>query len=269
VIAGLVPDGFMVPFPTQDYVHQSFDLHLVDNSIYTGGQEQEGQGWTKIPGDATVRIDDGNEPLRALADAQTAMHTYSNGTTRVQVVTYPANATGASDRSGRAASALAYVTDVSAGMRFSPQDNFYSADVVRDGAIQHQSTGTQCWYGTGSGNAAAGQRTCLGGPVAQAASPQLGAPVKYVARDWQVNLLAPRGQQGDCQSRDVATGTVRFSTAGDATLIVNLQPNPGAVVTATGAVAADSVHIATRLCNTSTDPVRWTGPTMVTFTQLP
>jgi hypothetical protein len=262
VIAGLVPDGYMVPFPTQDYVHQTFELNIVDNSIYTGGVEQDGSGWIKVPGDATVRIDQGNEPLRNFADAETAMHSYSNGVTHVQVVTYPGGP--------RPASALAYVEDASAGVRFSPQDRFFAADVVRDGAVQHQASGQPCWYGIQSGNAAPGQRTCLGGAVAaQAPSPQLGAPVKFVIRDWQVNLLAPRGQQGDCQSRDAATANVHFSTGGDSTLIVNLQPNPEAMVTATGAIGSDGSHVSVRLCNTGSTPVRWTGPTVVTLTQLP
>lgn len=262
VIAGLVPDGYMVPFPSQDYVHQSFDLHIVDNSIYTGGTEPDGSGWIKIPGDATVRIDQGNDPLRNFADAQTAMHSYSNGVTRVQVVTYP----GAS----RQGSALAYVEDAAAGVRFSPQDHFFAADVERDGALQHQVSGQPCWYGTQAGNASPGQRTCLGGAVAsQAASPSMGQPVKFVIRDWQVNLLAPRGQQGDCESRQTATGDVHFSTGGDSTLIVNLQPNPDAMVAATGAIANDGGHVSVRLCNTGNAPLRWTGPTVITLTQLP
>ncbi len=261
VIAGLVPDGFMVPFPTDDYVHQGFTLHLVDNSIYTGGAEQEGEGWVKIPGNATVELDQGNPPLRSFVDAGTALHSYSNGTSRVQVVTYGGGA--------KPASALAYVVDQSAGVRFSPQENFYEADVMRDGALAHQYLHSQCWYDTAGGTAAPGQRTCTAGASVPAAVGGSRAPVRFALRDWQVNLLAVRGQQGDCQSREASTGSVHFIPAGDAAVLVNVSPNPSAQVTATGVVEGDGTRVAVRLCNTGSNPVRWEQAPIVTITELP
>ncbi len=276
VIAGLVPDGFMVPFPTQDYVHNAFALRLVDNSVYTGGTEQDGQGWVKIPGNASVEVDAVNEPLRAFVDAGTALGTYSNGVTHVQVVQWPGGA--------KPASALAYVMDGSAGVRFSPQEGFYEGDVMRDGALAHQYLRSQCWYNMSVRGTAPDGRACAaaGGPdhPDPARDPARGAgggvhataaggPVKYVVRDWQVNLLAPRGQAGDCKGQEVETGGVRFSTAADATLVANLAPNPGAQIAATAVVEGDGTRLAARLCNTGTEPVRWEKPPLVTLTQLP
>ncbi len=270
IVAGLVPDGFMVPLPTEDYVHIQYALHLADNSIYTGGSEQDGEGWVKIPGNATVAIDDGNPPLRNFVDAGTALHSYVNGGARVEVVTWPATRPGM-----KPVSALAYVSDASAGVRFSPQEGFYQADVMRNGVLDHQYLGTQCWFDTSAGNASPDRRTCASpaGGGAQAANlasgPAANPPVKYIMRDWQVNLLAARGGEGDCKSRETATGSVRFSTATDATLVANLAPNPGAQVTATAAVEADGARVAVRLCNTGSEPVRWVTPPLVTLTQLP
>ncbi len=260
VIAGLVPDGYMVPFPTQNYVHNNFSLAIVDNSIYTGGSEADGEGWIKIPGNATVTIDQGNEPLRAFVDAGTALHSYSNGTTRVEVVSYGGGP--------RPVSALAYVSDVTAGVRFSPQEGFYEADVMHDGALAHQFLKSQCWYGVSPNSAAPSAGACAssGGVQPVAAS---GAPVKFVVRDWQVNNLAPRGQDGDCQGREVDTRAVHFSTAADSSLLVTLAPNPGAAVMATGAVDGDGSRIAVRVCNTGSTPVHWELPPTVAVTQLP
>ncbi len=258
VIAGLVPDGFMVPFPTQDYVHPSFGLHLVDNSIYTGGTEVDGQGWVKIPGNAGVEIDAMSLPLRAFRDTATALTTYDNGTTHVQVVRWPGV---------KPATALAYVVDRSAGVRFSPQEGFYEADVMRDGAIAHQTLHAPCWYGTSARGASPESRACIEGAPIKAAA--LSASVRFVVRDWQVNLLAPRGQAGDCKSREVETGGVRFSTAADSGIVASLAPNPHALVTATAAAEGDGTHIAVRLCNTGAEPVRWEQPVLVTLTQLP
>ena len=282
IIAGLVPDGFMVPFPGQDYVHDGFALDIVDDSIYTGGAEKDGQGWIKVPGNATVQIDAGNEPLRSFVDAGTALHSYSNGVTRVQVVEWP-GANGA-----KPASALAYVLDPSAGVRFSPQEGFYAADVMRDGTLAHQYLGSQCWYNTAEGSAAPDRRVCAGanglepaamvggrwvaGTAGTAAAAQPGRaanPVKFVMRDWQVNNLAPRGQEGDCKSREETAGSTRFSTAADATLLVNLSPNPGAQVMASGSVESGGTQVAVRLCNSGDTPLRWATPPAVTVTQLP
>ncbi len=278
VIAGLVPDGFMVPFPAQDYVHNSFTIEDVSNSIFTGGEEREGEGWIKIPGNATVSIDAANEPMRSFVDAGTALHSYSNGAARVEVVRWPV-ASG-----GKPASALAYVVDASAGVRFSPQEGFYTADVMRDGSLQHQYLGTECWYNMAAGSAAPDRRACAaaanGGlqqsvlangrwTAAAAGTVPSSNGAKYVLRDWQVNTLAPRGQAEDCKSRTTATGGVRFSTAGDATLIVNVQPNPGALVMASASVGQAGEQVTVRLCNTGGEPVRWTDAPMVTLTQLP
>ncbi len=132
VIAGLVPDGFMVPFPTEDYVHNAFTVHLVDNSIYTGGSEEDGQGWVKVPGNATVSINAENSPLSTPADPNDALRTYKNGTSQVQVVQWPARG------EARAASALGVVMDSSAGVRFSPQEGVYQGEVLRNGAATQQ-----------------------------------------------------------------------------------------------------------------------------------
>ncbi|RRA48938.1 hypothetical protein D1Y84_12285 [Acidipila sp. EB88] len=270
IIAGLVPDGYMVPFPTQDYVHNNFTIDVVDNSIFTGGSEQDGAGWIKIAGNATVRINQGNLPLRTFVDAATALRTYSNGTTRVQVVNWPAG-TGAGTRTG---SALAYVEDASAGFRFSPQEHFYSAEVMHDGTLAHQYLGSQCWYNTAQATASPDKRTCAdaGGqsaPVELGRTHALDAPARFVVRDWQVNQLAPRGTSGDCQARQQNTGAVRLSTAADAALVVNIVPNPGAQVMASAAVEGDGTSMTVRVCNTGTAPARWTDPPLITVTQLP
>lgn len=289
VIAGHVPDGFMVPFPTEDYVHNGFALHLVDNSIFTGGSEASGEGWVKIPGNAAVEIDSVNEPLRGFVDAGTALHSYNNGTPRVQVVVWP----NTMQPGAKPASALAYVADTSAGVRFSPQEGFYQADVMRDGTLAQQYLGSRCFYNTAAGSAQPDARACAepGGLAAAtfaggrwasilgrasdaasantAASQAAGNPVKYTIRDWQLNNLAPRGQSGDCKSRETDTGTVRFSTAADSTLIVNLSPNPGAQVSAAAAIGAGGTHAFVRLCNTGSEPLRWEAAPVVTLTQLP
>ncbi len=270
IIAGLVPDGFMVPFPTQDYVHANFTLDVVGNSIYTGGAEADGQGWIKIAGNATVQIEQGNEPLRTFVDAGTALHSYANGSTRVQVVTYGAGA--------KPVGALAYVYDPSAGVRFSPQEGFYEADVMRDGALAHQYLGQECWYNTPAGSAAPDRRSCAGpggvtGGLARLSPASVSgagaSQIRYALRGWQVNHLEPRGQAGECATRVQDTGGVRFSTAADAPLLVNLSPNPAAQVTATGAVEAAGNRVVVRLCNTGADPVHWELPPEITVTQLP
>jgi hypothetical protein len=261
VIAGLVPDGYMVPFPTEVYVHQSYTVRLIDDSIYTGGSEQDGEGWVKVPGNATVEIDQGNEPLTSFVDAGTALHSYSNGVTRVQMVTYGGGQ--------KPVSALGYVVDPSAGVRFSPQNGFYEADVMRDGALAHQYVHSECWYDTATGSAAPGQKSCTGAGLSSAPVSDSHGAIKFVLRDWQVNLLAPRGQTGDCQSRDAATGSVRFSTAADASMLVNVSPNPGAQVMAAGVVDADGTHVSVRMCNSGSTPVRWDQAPAVTVIELP
>ena len=265
VIAGLVPDGFMVPFPQQDYVHNTFALDLVDNSIYIGGSESDGEGWVKVPGNATLTINEGDEPLRSFVDAGTALQSYSNGAARVQIVSYGGGP--------KPVSALAYVADPSAGVRFSPQEGFYEADVIRDGALAHQYLHSQCWYGTSPGSAAGSNRVCAAGnaPVASpsAAAATSSALARYSLRDWQINSLAPRGQPEDCKSHDGETGDVHFSNAADVSLLVSVGPNPGAAVVGSAAIAADRTKLTVRLCNTSDGPVRWVQAPVVTVTQLP
>jgi hypothetical protein len=282
VIAGVVPDGFMVPFPTQTFVHAGDSLDIADNAVYTGGSEQDGAGWVKVPGNATVRFGDPNEPLRTFVDAETALHRYVNGNTKLQIVEWPGEGPGA-----KPASALAYVTDPSAGMRLAPQEGFYIADVMHNGVLDHQYLGSQCWYNTVSGTSSPDHRSCTGpqgttseamvngrwtAPGAAGSAPAAtpsGNPVKYIVRDWNVNTLAAAGHPGDCAARSVSTGAIRFSTSADATLIVNLSPNPGAAVTATAAIIGDGTQASLRLCNSGDTSTRWSTPPLVTLTQLP
>ncbi len=146
---------------------------------------------------------------------------------------------------------------------------------MRNGVLDHQYLGSQCWYNTASANAAPDRKTCAtpapGGAQAANLSSSTPAsnPLKYVVREWQVNTLAARGQAEDCKSREVETGSVRFSTAADATLVANLAPNPGAQVTVTAAIASDGTRVAVRMCNTGPEPVRWEAAPLITLTQLP
>ena len=93
--------------------------------------------------------------------------------------------------------------------------------------------------------------------------------MRFTLRDWQVNSLQPRGQAGECQSRESTTGGVRFSTASGPTLITNLMPNPGAQVMATSAIGSGGTSMTVRLCNTGSTLVRWETPPEITLTQLP
>ena len=264
IIAGLVPDGFVVPFPTTVYVHQGFSLSLIDNSIFFGNTELAGAGWTKVPGSANITVHEVDEPMRNFVDSTTALHTYASA--HVQVVQWPAAA-------GRpATSALAYIADPSAGVRFSPQEGFYQGEVMHDRSLSEQNLGSRCWYNTASGSAAPSARTCADagthtmqstGGSAQA------APVKFVVHDWQIYRLAARGQSGDCATHDTSTGSVHFSTAADAGLLVNVSPNPVAAIAATAAVAGDGSTVALRVCNNSAAPVAWHDAPTVTLTQLP
>ena len=291
IIAGVVPDGYMVAFPTQNYVHTSFNLEVVDNSLFVGGKEPDGQGWIKIPGNATVNINQGNPPLRNFVNAEDALHTYVNGVTRVQVVQYP--------NGSKPASALAYVVDNSAGVRFSPQEHFYSAQVMKDNTLSHQYLGQHCWYDTSTGSANPDRRTCSGpdgglvhsafmngkwvagtaGPAAPAgamasmavertAGAAPGNPVKFVMKGWDVGTLAPAGQSGNCKSHEEATGGAHFSSTGDAPLIVNVSPNPAAQVMATGVVQGNGDSLAVRLCNTGGSSAVFSSAPTIVFTQL-
>jgi hypothetical protein len=155
IIAGVVPDGYGVPFPPQHYVTESFALEISGNSIFTGGDEQYGQGWIKIAGNGEVNLDQGDPPLRAFTSADTALNTYVNGNTRVQVVKY-----------GNV-SALAVVHDLSANVMFSPQEHYYTSDIMIDNSLSHQYLGQECWYAMQPGNRPPARRFCLSanGPV--------------------------------------------------------------------------------------------------------
>jgi hypothetical protein len=171
VIAGKVPDGYMVPFPTQTFVHGGIQIRLEDNAIYTGSSEQDGQGWVKIPGNAAVLINGGDEPLHSFVDSDTALHSYVNGNNKVQVVQWPGN---------RPASALAFVADPTAGVEFSPQEGVYSGSVMHDHVLDHQYLGSQCWYNTPSGSAAPDHRDCTG-PQGMSSQAMVGG--RWVATD--------------------------------------------------------------------------------------
>ena len=142
-------------FPPQHYVTRGFGIAFVNNSIYTEQSETEGAGWIKIAGNAAVFLDQGDLPLRAFTSADTAMHTYVNDNTRVQVVQWGS------------VSALATVQDLSAGVKFSPQDHYYQADILTNGTLGHQYLGEQCWYAIAQGTQQPQSRFCLraGGPA--------------------------------------------------------------------------------------------------------
>lgn len=153
VIAGQVPDGYMVPFPTQTYVHHGIQISLEANAIYFGNSEEDGQGWVKIPGSASVLINSADEPLRSFVDSETALRTYVNGSNKVQVIQWPG---------AHPASALAFVSDPSAGVAFSPQERFYTGAVMHNGVLDHQYLGSHCWYNTPKGSAQPDHRDCTG-----------------------------------------------------------------------------------------------------------
>jgi hypothetical protein len=149
IIVGLVPDGYMVPFPPQHYVGDGFQAAIVDDAIFTGGSEANGQGWMKIPGNGSLNIDQGDGPLRDFASADTALNTYINGNTRVQVVKWGDT------------SALAAVHDLSANVSFSPQEHYYRADIQTGHTLSQQYLGEQCWYPIQPGGAQPTSRFCI------------------------------------------------------------------------------------------------------------
>ncbi len=134
IIVGLVPDGYGVPLPAQHFVGQSFSMDIVDNTIFTGHNEPEGEGWIKIPGNGSVRLEQGDGPLSSFTSVDTALNTYENGTTLVKIVKYGD------------ASAYGYVNDPGAGVSFSPQNHFFHAEVLANGSLNHEYLGEQCWY---------------------------------------------------------------------------------------------------------------------------
>ena len=130
IIAGWVPDGYMIPLPTQTYVHGGFNLDVTDNAIYTGGTEQDGAGWIKVSGNADVFLGGPSAPLTASANPDTALHSYVNGNTRVQIVQWPGP---------RPISAGSYLVDPAAGVSLSSRSGAYSANILRNGSITHES----------------------------------------------------------------------------------------------------------------------------------
>jgi hypothetical protein len=149
IIVGLVPDGYGVPFPPQHYVRQSFTLESVANSLFTGSDEQHGQGWFKIAGNGDLELNQGNPPLNTFTSADTALNTYINGNTRAQIIKY-----------GNV-SALGTVHDISANVMLSPQNHYYSADIMTDNSLSHQYLGQQCWYAIQPGSQPPTSRFCV------------------------------------------------------------------------------------------------------------
>ena len=134
IIVGLVPDGYGVPLPSQHFVGESYSADIVDNVIFIGQNEAEGAGWIKIPGNGTVRLEEGDGPLGGFTPADTALTTYENGITRLKVIQYGDT------------SAIALVNDPAAGVSFSSQARFFHADVLANGSLGHEYLGEQCWY---------------------------------------------------------------------------------------------------------------------------
>ena len=280
IIAGLVPDGFAVPFPTQGYNAPNFDVYLDSNTIYTGGSQQaepDGQGWIKVPADADVTLNQGNPPLTHFADPTTALNTYSNQNTRLQVVNWGAR------------TALAHVHDLSGNVQFSPQDKYFSADVIVNGSLSHQYIGDPCWYdgthmarfcihasGATQEKNVNGRWTAFGGVPGVAASELASTPapaqvpvaVRYALRGWNPGTLAPRGQQGDCVRTEQPTQGTEITADPEATLIVNMTPNPGANVLVSGSVPRSNT-VAVEVCNQAPSAQTLPGTPTVLFTQLP
>jgi hypothetical protein len=149
IIVGLVPDGYGIPFPPQHYVGVNFSLEATGNSLFTGSSEQNGQGWFKIAGNGSLYIDQGNQPLRSFTSADTAMNTYMNGNTQVQIIKYGT------------VSALGAVEDPGANVSFSPQGHYFHADVLANGSLGHEYLGEQCWYAIQPGTQQPTSRFCV------------------------------------------------------------------------------------------------------------
>jgi hypothetical protein len=149
VIVGLVPDGYGVPFPSQHAWGGSFPMEAVDNSIFTGGDEKYGEGWFKIASNGELTLDQGNQPLRTFTSSDSAMNTYINGNTHVQILKWGT------------ATAIGVVNDLSANVSFSPQNHYFSADVLAYGSLGHQYLGEQCWYAVQPGTQQPTSRFCV------------------------------------------------------------------------------------------------------------
>ena len=149
IIVGLVPDGYGIPLPSQRFITPASSLAVVGNSIFANTNEPAGEGWLKIAGNANLEIDEGNVPLKQFTPADTALNTYINQATLVQVVKW-----------GNV-SALAFVHDLSADVTFAPQDHFYNAGIVTGGSIGRQYLGEQCWYALQPGAQQPTSRFCV------------------------------------------------------------------------------------------------------------
>ncbi len=149
IIVGLVPDGYMIPPPSTGFIAPEFDVAISDNTIFYGGDEANGEGWIKVPANGNVTLDQGDRPLASFTSADTALFTYVNGSSHVQVVKW---GTGA---------ALAVVHDQSAGVRFSPQDHYFRADVRVNNSMSHEYLGEECWYPIQAGDAQPTSRFCM------------------------------------------------------------------------------------------------------------
>jgi hypothetical protein len=77
------------------------------------------------------------------------MNTYINGNTRVQIIKY-----------GNV-SALGVVEDQGANVSFSPQNHYFTADVLANGSLGHQYLGEQCWYAIQPGTQPPTSRFCV------------------------------------------------------------------------------------------------------------
>ncbi len=149
IIVGLVPDGYGIPFPSQHFNVPPSSLQIVGNTIFAGDNEQNGEGWIKIPGNGNVNLDQGDRPLMHFSSADTALNTYVNASTKVQVLKWSGT------------SALAVVHDLSADVEFSPQDHYFNAEVTANGSLGHQYLGEQCWYPMQPGTQQPTSRFCV------------------------------------------------------------------------------------------------------------
>ncbi len=149
IIVGLVPDGYGVPFPTQHAWAGGFTMEAVDNSIFTGSEEKVGQGWFKIASNADLTLDQGDGPMMAFTPSDTAMNTYINGNTRVQLIKWGD------------ATAHGNVHDLGANVSFSTQNHYYTGDVLTGGSLGHAYVGEQCWYALMPGPQQPTSRFCV------------------------------------------------------------------------------------------------------------
>ncbi len=138
ILAGYVPDGFIIPFPSETWVSQIMSLRVTDNSLAKGDDENIGAGWVKIAAAADVTIEQQDGPLRTAVDPHTALHRYVNDAGRAVYIEWP-GLHGAAP-----ASAYGNFADPSAGVRFSPNLGYYQAQVVYKGSLSEQQIHAAC-----------------------------------------------------------------------------------------------------------------------------